>query len=103
MYFVLCALSFALFILSDLPAFRVVGHLKYGCYIRDAMVSYVECEGLFLEGAVELAYNLWFILVYGCIFMIDFPRGTIFGLVVLSPGLYLLWYVIFGRALARKV
>ncbi len=45
------------------PTFAKVGHLKFGCYLTDALWYYVECRGFAFSAAtshfLSLPYALW--------------------------------------------
>ena len=101
-YFVLCLLSLSFYTIADLPSFEEVGHLEHGCYKTDALVPYVTCRGYELNTLVRYSFNLWYQPVYGVFFFPAFPIGTLYGLTVWSPGIYLVWYWLRGRYLTRR-
>ncbi|ROS05536.1 hypothetical protein EDC56_1071 [Sinobacterium caligoides] len=103
LYFFLCLLSLSLYIIADLPSFEEVGHLKHGCYKTDALVPYVACKGYELNTLVRYSFNLWYQPVYGIFFLLAFPIGTLYGLAVWAPGIYLVWYWLRGRHLTKRV
>lgn len=73
-----------------------------GCYKADAMLVYVECIGLPANEMIRFAYNLWYLPAYGVILLVEFPQGALFGLVVFSPIIYFLWYLFWGKSLAKN-
>jgi hypothetical protein len=116
-YLFLCLLSLSAYLIADLPTFSEVGHLQHGCYKTDALVPYVQCRGLPANALIKHALNFWYLPVYGIIFLFTFPFAVLsdgygypifslssliilsYGLIVLSPIGYLLWYGLKGRRL----
>ncbi len=100
-YVALCAVSFIVFTFSNLEEFNSNSSLRSVCYTTNAMLAYVECEGVKLAWLYKLIYNIWYIPVYGILGFKLFPVGTIFGCLVLSPFLFALCHFIF--LLVKKV
>ena len=100
-YVALCAASFIVFTFSNLEAFNSNSSLRSVCYITDAMLPYVECEGVKLAWLYKIIYNIWYIPVYGILGFKWFPIGTMFGCLVLSPFIFTLCYFMF--LLVKKV
>lgn len=71
------------------PTFKEVGDIQRGCYLTDAVVFYVQCNGFAFSGIagdiLTLPYRLWTGLLF-------FPWEPLFDipfwLVLLFPGWY---------------
>lgn len=54
-----------------LPNFDDVGSLSQGCYITNAMVSYIECNGFIGKDIVKVILNMPYQLIYASLFGIS--------------------------------
>ena len=99
-YVIVIFLSLIVSISMQFPSFEEVGHLKEGCYWRDALLPYLECRGLILNGGVKFFLNFWMLIVYSVVmFSFTSVYGVLFFLLLWSPLLYLVWYIIKGQHL----
>ena len=98
-YVAAMVLSFVVSVAMQFPPFEEVGHLEQGCYWTDALVPYIQCRGLFLNGPVKFFLNLWMLVPYAAIFATTSLRALAYFLFTCSPVIYLLWYWIKGRHL----
>jgi hypothetical protein len=101
LYVAIIFLSLMISTAMQFPSFEEVGHLKHGCYWRDALVPYIECRGLPLNEAVKSFLNLWILLLYSGMFSLVSLRSLVSLLLLCSPILYLLWYWRKGRHLTK--
>jgi hypothetical protein len=72
------------------PNFAQVGHLAYGCYQTDALLSYVECKGFALAPITSTFLTLPYLLPFGPVLILFNP---ILGIPLWFFLLYLVWYV----------
>ncbi len=100
-YIAIIVLSFVVSIAMQFPPFEEVRHLQHGCYWTDALVPYIQCRGLLLNGVVMLFLNFWMILFYSGMFSLFSLRSLIYSLLLYSPIIYLLWYWLKGRYLTN--
>ena len=101
LYVIVIFLSLIVSVSVQLPSFEEVGHLKEGCYWTDALVPYIECRGLILNGGVKFFINFWMYIIYSAMFSFTSIYGVLYFLLLWSPLLYLVWYILKGRHLTR--
>ena len=102
LYLALVILSFLTSFLANFPSFEEVGHLQEGCYWTNALVSYIECNGLLANNQIEFFLNYWMWWIYIIMFSLSEVRLFLLALLMYSPIFYLVWYFIKGKYLSRK-
>ena len=87
-----------LMIVLVIPRFEDVGYLNQGCYVTDAMVTYVNCKGFFGSKIVKLIINIPYQLIYlpifGVLSIIRAPWLIFIALFAWTPIIYFVWYLI---------
>lgn len=92
----LLILAICTLVIFFLPTFEEVGHLDVGCYLRDAMLPYVDCVGFpgsrLAYYIVNLPLFLIFLPVAGVLTFLRAPWLILVALLIWSPIVYLVWY-----------
>ena len=85
------------------PSFDKVGYVEHGCYIGDALIIYVECQGFPGSSVVGFVLSLPYALMFAPFFVVwglsagpfFWPKGlilVIYGLALWAPVAYLFWH-----------
>lgn len=109
-YICMALLSFPVSILLQLPSKREVWPLQHGCYWTNALIGYIECKGLFINGIIEFPLNLWMQIIYAPMFAVGGLMSgsaiivfltTITFIALYFPLFYLIWYWFKGRHIIK--
>lgn len=102
LYICLLALSFCASFIFDFPTFKQVGHVEEGCYWGNAMLPYIDCNGLTFNVLIKTFLNFWLKVVYSVIFSFHSIITFAYFIGLWSPIFYLIWYVMKGRKLVNR-
>ena len=91
LYVCLLIISFLTSFILQFPSFDDVGHLKKGCYWTDALVPFIECNGLIANYQIKFFLNYWMSMIWYPLFL------SPMALLMWSPIFYLIWYFFKGR------
>lgn len=103
MTYVITAIICFLIISFLLPTFEGAGHLEQGCYLRDALVPYVDCVGFFGHRIAYYILNLPFYLIIFPVFATEIPWLLPLAILVWAPFLHVAWHIYLSLTVYLKV
>jgi hypothetical protein len=94
-------------ILIGLPIIEKVGYLQHGCYLTDALLTYVECSGLIGAQIIKFILNIAYLWMFAPLLAFTSLKIFIIAIALGLPVLYFyfefftkkLWTVSFGTTL----